>query len=583
MAILGIYEGHNAGAALISEVDGAVIAAVEEERFSRVKNHDCRPDGTLGPVHSTQWCVTASTEEITTVAIGLEEPGALHRRSINSFLDAVRSGEVQRLDRAAELGMDTAGLLMMPFETQRARIAKATRTAAEAGVDLVRAKTVHVPHHTCHAAAFLLSPVETAVVVTLDGKGDDLSGSVHHGRGHRLHSILEIPTEASLGHLYSAATVACGLRPQRDEGKLTAMAATGRPHARLLTRLRELVSCTDGRLHSSLSRGIVQGPYPDRVPAFHNEAMTAMIEGIERDDVAATVQLVLEETVLALVTHHLNKEGIGVLVASGGVFANVSLNRRVADLPCVDELHVHPGMTDAGVAMGAAAAAYAAVHHRRPMPLHNIALGPAYSEDEAVGTFIGRGYRLSDSNLPAESQIAAALAEGHIAARFVGGCEYGPRALGHRSVLAPASDVRTASELNERLRRSHVMPFAPIVLAEDGPDLFSGLSKVVGPTQYMTTSVLCNDKAQRYLPAAVHQDGTARPQLVDPHRSPDLGALLREFRRLSGRPALINTSFNMHDEPIVCSPEDAARSACQAGLGIVQVGNRVLIGEGCDL
>jgi carbamoyltransferase len=147
--------------------------------------------------------------------------------------------------------------------------------------------------------------------------------------------------------------------------------------------------------------------------------------------------------------------------------------------------------------MGAAAAAYAAVHHRRPMPLHNIALGPAYSENDAVGTFIGRGYRLSDSNLPAESQIAAALAEGHIAARFVGGCEYGPRALGHRSVLAPASDVRTANELNERLRRSHVMPFAPIALAEDGPDLFSGLSKVVGPIQYMTTSVLCTDTFPR--------------------------------------------------------------------------------------
>jgi predicted NodU family carbamoyl transferase len=257
---------------------------------------------------------------------------------------------------------------------------------------------------------------------------------------------------ASLGHLYSAATVACGLRPQCDEGKLTAMAATGSPHARLLTRLRELVVCTDGRLHGSLSRGIVQGPYPDRVPAFHNEAMAAMIEGIDRDDVAATVQLVLEEAVLALVTHHLKKSGVGVLVASGGVFANVSLNRRVADLPCVDELHVHPGMTDAGIAMGAAAAAYAAVHHRRPMPLHNIGLGPAYPDDDAVGTFIGRGYRLSDSDLPAESQIAAALAEGRIAARFVGGCEYGPRALGHRSVLAPAGDVRTANELNEPFR-----------------------------------------------------------------------------------------------------------------------------------
>jgi carbamoyltransferase len=183
------HSGSSAGAAVISEADGAVVAAVEEERFSRVKNHDCRPDGMPGPLQSTKWCVDASSEEITTVAIGLEEPETLHRRAVNNFLAIVRTGETRRLDRAAELGVDATGLLAMPLKTQRARVAKALRTAEKAGIDMDLARIMHVPHHTCHASALLLTPVEETLVVTLDGKGDDLSGTVHEGLGHRLRPV----------------------------------------------------------------------------------------------------------------------------------------------------------------------------------------------------------------------------------------------------------------------------------------------------------------------------------------------------------------------------------------------------------
>lgn len=576
MAILGIYEGHNAGAALIHETDGSVVAAVEEERFSRVKNHDCRTNGVPGPVRSARWCVQSAGEQITTLAVGLEEPVALQRRSVTNFLDLVRAGEVRRLDRAAELGLDYVDLLAMPFETQRVRVNKALRTAAEAGVDVAGVRVVHVPHHTCHAAAFLLAPVGSALVVTLDGKGDDLSGTVHDGQGHQLTPVVAMPTEASLGHLYSAATVACGLRPQRDEGKLTAMAAHGAADQRLLGHLRALVGCQNGRVHSALSRGIVQGPYPDRVPAFHNDVLAALIEGIDRNDVATTVQVLLEEVVVDLAQHHLARSSNRVLVVSGGVFANVSLNRRLAELSTVDELHVHPGMTDSGIALGAAAMAYTNLHQRRPLPLSQLGLGPSYSDERAITAFRDQGYRLGGPGAPAEVEIAAALADGTITARFVGGCEYGPRALGHRSIFAPAADPRTATELNDRLHRAHVMPFAPVALAEDGPALFTGLAKVVGPTRHMTTSVRCTADARKQLPAALHRDGTARPQLIAPATDPDLGLLLGEYRARSGRPAVINTSFNLHDEPIVCAPEDAARSAAAARIEVVQVGRHVL-------
>lgn len=577
MAILGVYEGHNAGAALISENDGTVLAAVEEERFSRVKNHDSRPHGVPGPERSVQWCLTAATEDITTIAVGLEEPEALQRRAVNAFADALAAGEWQRLQRAPQLGLDAHGLLEMPRRTQAARVRKALRTVENAGIDLASVGTVYVPHHTCHAAAFLLAPVDTALVITLDGKGDDLSGSVHDGHGHRLDTVAEIPTEASLGHLYSAATVACGLRPQRDEGKLTAMAASGTPHPGLLARLAATVGFDNdsGTLRSTLGKGIVQGPYPDRVPDFHNSRLASMITGIDPRDVAATVQHVLEHTVTALVEHHLRRSGAATLVVAGGVFANVALNRRLAAVPQVRQLHVHPGMTDCGIALGAAATAYARMHKDRPRPLTRVDLGPSFTDDTALRAFLDQGYEPVAPGAPAEHVLAGALAAGRTVARFVGGCEYGPRALGHRSVLAPATTAAVAADLNDRLQRSPVMPFAPVVLAAEADALFHGLEKVEGPTRFMTTSVRCTPAGAELLAAAVHHDGSARPQLVHPRDNPRLAALLREYQRLTGRPGLINTSFNLHDEPIVCTPADAARSARRARLDMVQVGDRV--------
>lgn len=579
MAILGIYEGHNAGAALISEVNGTVLAAVEEERFSRVKNHDGRPEAALGPARSIAWCLAAATEDVTTIALGLEEPEALHRRAVNAFVGALAAGELQRLKRIPDLGTDAYALLQMPLNTQQARVGKALRTAQAAGVDISSVDIAYVPHHICHAAAFLLAPVESALVITLDGKGDDLSGSVHDGRDYRLEAVVEIPTEDSLGHLYSAATVACGLRPQRDEGKLTAMAASGKADPGLLDRLRTMIRFdpATGMPSSALSKGIVQGPYPDRLPAFHNDLIASMTARIDPCDTAATVQQVLEEIVVSFVDHHLRRSGASTLVVSGGVFANVTLNRRLAGLDQVQQLHVHPGMTDSGIALGAAAATYARLRRTRPQALTRLDLGPSFEDAVAIGAFREQGYDVVASRESAEHILARVLADGHIVARFVGGCEYGPRALGHRSVLAPAVSKSVAAELNERLQRSPVMPFAPVVTAAWSDSLFQGLEKVQGPTRFMTTSVQCTPEGTRCLPAAVHRDGTARPQLVHPDENPRLTALIEEYRHLSGVPGLINTSFNMHDEPIVCTPADAALSARKAGIDVVQVGSQVCV------
>ncbi|HEY5854084.1 MAG TPA: carbamoyltransferase C-terminal domain-containing protein [Aldersonia sp.] len=582
MAILGVYEGHNAGAALISDANGSVVAVVEEERFSRVKNHDARPGAGPGPIQSIRWCLATAAkigESITALAIGLLDPDVLQRRAVNSFARALADGETQRLTRADELNIDAHTLLTMPSRSQTERLTNVLATLKQADFDPGSVPQTFVEHHLCHAAAFLLAPVNRALVVTLDGKGDDLSGSVCLGHDHQIQQLRRIPAEHSLGHFYSAATVACGLRPQRDEGKLMAMAAAGNANAELRAELDRLVRFDPetGTPLSRLNHGIVQGPYPDRVASFHNRRFADLIRDLPRADVARTVQEILESIVADVVQHHLNRTGESAVVVSGGVFANVALNRKLGTIRKLREFHVHPGMTDSGIALGAAAWTYARNHRRKPEPLGRLDLGPDYSDDNAVNTFEHYGYVLSSAGTSPETQLAAALAAGHVVARFVGGCEYGPRALGFRSVLAPATSPDQLRTLNNRLARSHVMPFAPVVLTEWADLLFEDIESVRIPLGFMTTAVMCTELARKTIPGAVHSDGTARPQLVDGNVDGSLASLLDAYHRRTGIMGLVNTSFNLHDEPIVCSPTDAARTATVAQIDVVQVGGRVCL------
>jgi len=280
MAVLGIYEGHNAGASLVSERSGEVVAVIEEERFSRIKNHDARPSAGSLPIRSIRWCLERAHEThepVAAIAIGLMAPDLLQQRASDNFAAAVASGESQRMHRASELGLDEASFFQLPHSSQTERVARAIEAVRFAGLDPEAVPRYFVEHHICHAASFLLAPVDQALVVTLDGKGDDLSGSVWRGRGTHLEPLVMIPTEDSLGHLYSAATVACGMRPQRDEGKLMALAAHGTLHQALYDALQDLIFFDPlaGRPVSGLSRGIVQGPYPDRVASFHTTGWRA--------------------------------------------------------------------------------------------------------------------------------------------------------------------------------------------------------------------------------------------------------------------------------------------------------------------
>jgi carbamoyltransferase len=255
------------------------------------------------------------------------------------------------------------------------------------------------------------------------------------------------------------------------------------------------------------------------------------------------------------------------------VFANVLLNGMVAALDAVERLHVFPHMGDGGLAAGAALL----VADAPASPLEHVFLGPTVHEST-------NGVARSLRDVPApdpDGALVGDLVRGRPVARCVGAMEYGPRALGHRSILAPADAPALAERMNEALRRDDFMPFAPILTAEEAERAFD-VPAARGPARFMTVALPARESFRRACPAAVHVDGTARPQVVHRDEEPALHALLVRYAERTGKPALLNTSFNVHEEPIVNGPEDAVRTLLDAGLPTLRLGTRVLVNPGSN-
>jgi carbamoyltransferase len=251
------------------------------------------------------------------------------------------------------------------------------------------------------------------------------------------------------------------------------------------------------------------------------------------------------------------------------VHANVKLNQRIHEIEGVTDVFVYPNMGDGGCGTGAALLCLPEVPVGRT--LDDVYFGPEYSSAEIESALAAEGLRFERPDAIAEP-MADLLAEDHIVARFDGRMEYGPRALGNRSILYPAKDPEVNLWLNQQLGRTEFMPFAPAALASEAKRLFEGLAGAEKTSEFMTVTFDCTDEMQSSCPAAVHVDGTARPQLVTEKSNPGFHAILEAFAQRTGVPALINTSFNMHEEPIVCSPEDAVRAFLQGNIDYLAIG-----------
>jgi carbamoyltransferase len=422
-------------------------------------------------------------------------------------------------------------------------------------------------HHYCHAtSAYYTSNFDDALIVTLDGGGDGLSGSVYEGRNGRLYKRSEVDSFNSLGNFYSYITELCGFKAEKHEGKITGLAALGEP------------------VYADVLRQFIRYQHPGQirytVPMYHRSALKQLRERLPSNfdmaDLASSVQLILEEVGTAFVQYWLQQSGLRKIAVAGGVFANVKFNQRVHELPEVDSFFVHPAMDDSGLSVGSALAVLADEPGRDPGYLRgrldDVYFGPEYDHRQIAQAIQSAGFEAAPV-ADIHQSIAGLLARGHVVARFTGRMEYGPRALGNRTILYQTTDPSVNDWLNDNLSRTEFMPFAPATLVEYADQCYLGMGGATDPARFMTITFDCTPDMRKQSPGVVHVDGTARPQLVDKETSPDFYRILQAYHQLTGIPSLINTSFNLHGEPIVCSPEDALRSFQQGNLDYLAIDN----------
>lgn len=568
MIILGLIDSKPSTAAVL--VDGQIRAAISEERLNRLKMSNGTPRQAIRAVMDLAGVAPADIDRI---AIAQQAaPFQPQASAWDGWFQPAQGASEPAFTRLSAALAPWVGNTPVTWYAHHAlkRLLQRERTwrlpallRDEFGL---RAPVRFYDHHYCHAtSAYYTGGVEQALVVTLDGGGDGRSGSVYLGQGGRLRALASVDSYNSLGNFYSYITALCGFKAELHEGKVTGLAALGQP--RYANILRRFIGYR------------APGQIRYRVPMYHQSALErlrrALPPDFDRADLAASVQLVLEEVGTAFVQHWLRQTGQRRLVVAGGVFANVKFNQRLHELAEVERFSVHPAMDDSGLAVGAALAAEAEQPGADPAGLvrrlPHVYFGPEFTERQIETALQRAGLparRVPD--LPAA--VAALLAEGAVVARFAGRMEYGPRALGHRSILYQTSDPSVNDWLNENLKRTEFMPFAPATLVQHADHCYAHLAGAEDPARFMTITFDCTPAMRAASPGVVHVDGTARPQLIDAETAPDFHAILSAYHRRTGVPSLINTSFNLHGEPIVCTPEDAVRSFQQGHLDYLAIG-----------
>ncbi len=540
MIVLGVNDNHDASAALV--VDGRLVAAVGQERIDRIKNSSLFPWDAMDEVLRIGGLRPGDVDE---VVFGSHfTPSTALRRFPHTHQSAKkRGGQFSPMLNAYVLYQVA---LRSSFTWEAEAAASRRLLAARLRPYGYRGRVTTVDHHLGHAASAYLSQTrDPALVITIDAMGDGTSVTVGAARGGRIELLYRQSGLAAINTYYSRITEYLGFRPLRHEGKVTGLAAYTEPPPELLEHFRRELHFTGvGFNLKNYAR------WPRRDDSFHR-----FLDRYSREEIASACQRNLELQVGRFVRTWVRRVGIRDLAVAGGLFANVKLNQRIHELDEVDSLFVYPNMGDGGLAAGAALL----VGGARPGRLGDVYLGPEYGDDECERALRQEGLAFQR---PADlaDQVADRLVEGRVVARFDGRMEWGPRALGNRTILYRPDDPSVNDWLNERLGRTEFMPFAPVTLWEHAHRCYRQLEGARDSARFMTVCFDCTEWMRRVGGGVVHVDGTARPQLIRREANPGYHDIVEAYRRRTGIPSVINTSFNMHEEPIVRSPGDAVRA-----------------------
>lgn len=547
MWLLGIYNSHDANAALYR--DHELVAAVAEERVSRIKS-----DGFRFPSGAVAECLAIAgirPQDVDVVAMPrCAYPATYYKTTL-----------IERLGGGLGLGVDDREVVDL-MARRRTRDVESTfdagRYLADHGLS-ADVKRFFYNHHFSHALGALChTDWDDALLWTADGSGDRVFYSayrLHDGKLSELFGsdketlgLVRPSSKDALGRLYALVTAALGFTPLRHEGKVLGLAAYGDPEA-ANAFLPLFKVGHDGRIHGTGTTKQMK------------QAVADLVAKASREDVAAAVQVTLEKVMLEAMGRLLERAPTRRLGLSGGVFANVKLTQRIAEAYDLDEIFVYPAMSDQGMAAGGVL----------QYLLERDGLDVLLANRKRFGTlYYGKLY---DADAVFEAAGCKALARGDIAEKaaelidggaiigtYLGRMEYGPRALGARTIMASPTDRTINDTLNKRLSRTEFMPFAPVVRQERVHDVFLLPTSLEYTARYMTATCDVRPEWRDKMQAIVHVDGTARPQIIASDDNPTYYGILESYEKRTGIPVLINTSFNVHEEPIINKPEEALRA-----------------------
>ncbi len=558
MKILGIscfY--HDAAAALV--IDGTLVAAAGEERFSRIK-HDAEL-----PANAVAFCLKKSGLTINDL-----DYIAFYDKPLTKF-DRIITGYMATSFRSYR-----AFLRAIPVWLRR-----------KLWIDHVIHKeldydgqVLFLPHHLSHAAgAFFSSPFRRAAILTVDGVGEWANASYGIGDNNSVKLLAEMHYPHSVGLLYSAFTYYLGFQVNSAEYKVMGLAPYGKPRFVPLIEEKLVKIHGDGSIHLNLDYftfhyGLTMtGSKFEKLFGRPRREPESEIESFH-EDVAASIQAVTEKIVLNM-AHHVKKQtGMDKLCMAGGVALNCKANGILLKERVFDDIYVQPASGDAGGAVGSALYAHYKLtgEPKKPQPFFGI--GPRYTDHE-IKTFLEMNGISYTQDSPDEqlARLAQAVAEGKIVAIFQGAMEFGPRALGFRSIIADARDNRMKQKINASVKyREAFRPFAPAVLVEHVSEYFD----CNGESPYMLFNFTVAEDKRHIIPAVTHVDNSSRIQTVAKDNNPFLYDLLLRFKQLTGVPVLLNTSFNLRGHPIVNTPEEAFATFCSSGIDFLLMENYLI-------
>lgn len=584
MKVLGLsFDYHDSAAAIV--IDGKVVAAAEEERFSRIK-HD-----RSFPRLAIDFCLQ-------TAGINVKELDAIvfHEDTFLKFDRIIKSAMDAHPESLTFLSKTIQSWVVDgKFET-KARIFDALGVPHE--------KIHYIQHHQSHSAsAYFNSPFSEATVVTLDGVGEYETFSISEAKDNRIRKIRTESFPNSIGLFYSAFTAYLGFEVNEGEYKVMGMSAYGKPL--YADKIRPLIKFNENG-GFVLDQKYFNFSYPDELPFNQNlidllgeprKPESSFIVDKDNDDeeqklistkslhyanIASSVQLVTEEAICHLIEFAIKLTGIKNIAMAGGVALNSLANGRV-QREITKDIYIHPAAGDGGNALGAAQYwSYMKLGVKKRYSLNDVYLGQSWTHEQIISDLTKEGifnYKIYDSENKLTADVARYLANGEVVGWFQGRFEWGPRALGARSILADPTRADMQKIVNEKIKfREPFRPFAPAVLSGRAHEYFEIDEKIslTNPENFMLSVAKVRIEKRDLIPAVTHADGSARIQLVNSQTARKFSSLLSEFEKIRGVPILMNTSFNLRGEPMVASPVDALRTFSWSGMDTLVLENIVV-------